>query len=79
MSWHDYQVSKKIAAECHPFEALIMTAMRQADTANAAKIRAAWPGVAAELQARYDAPGGLLPDEVLATGTWTAGEPGSDD
>ena len=36
-------------------------------------------GVAAELQARYDAPGGLLPDEVLATGTWTAGEPGSDD
>ena len=79
MSYHQYQSSKKIAAAHYPFYAVIMAAMRQADTGNMAKLRAAWPEVAAELQARYDAPGGLLPGEVLATGTWTAGEPGSDD
>ena len=75
MSFHEYQTSKLIAAQDYPFYALIMAAMRQADTSNMAKLRAAWPGVADELQWRYDAPGGLLPGEVLATGTWTAGEP----
>lgn len=64
MSYHEYQMSKLIAGKDYPFYALIMAAMRQADTGNMAKLRAAWPGVADELQLRYDAPGGLLPDEL---------------
>lgn len=62
-----------------PFYALIMAAMRQADTANAERLRHMFPVVWDELQARYHAPGGLLPgddgydelhdviDRVLAT------------
>jgi len=65
MSRHEYQLSKQLAGQDYPFYTLIMTAMRQADTDNMVKLRAAWPDVAAELQARYDAPAGLLPDEVL--------------
>lgn len=60
MSHYDYQASKLIAMEDHPFAALIMAAMRQADTGNMTKLRRAWPGVARELQARYDTPGGFL-------------------
>jgi hypothetical protein len=37
--------------------------MRKADTTNAAKLRAAFPDVWNEFQARYNAPGGVLADE----------------
>jgi hypothetical protein len=67
MSRYDYKASQKIAAEDHPFYALIMAAMRQADTDNLAKLVAAFPGVADELQTRYNAPGGYLPGETRAT------------
>lgn len=63
MSLFDYREGRRIAAEDHPFYALIFAALRQADTANTAKIEAAWPEVIAELQARYDAPAGLLPGD----------------
>lgn len=63
MSYFDYQVSKYVAALDAPFASLIMAAYRQADTGNAAKIRQAWPSVVAELHARYDAPGGILPGD----------------
>jgi hypothetical protein len=43
-----------------PFYALVMAAMRNADTANSAKLRRAFPEVYDELLARYDAPGGYL-------------------
>jgi len=62
MSQHDYEVSKRIAYD-YPFYALIMAAMRQADTDNTARLRAAFPDVWAELQARYNAPGGVLPSD----------------
>lgn len=65
MARYDYEASRYIASEDYPFYALLMAAMRQADTVNAAKLRAAWPDVWDELQARYNAPGGLLPSEVL--------------
>jgi hypothetical protein len=60
MSLHEYLEGRRLAAEDHPFYALIFAALRQADTANAAMIRTAWPELAAEAQARYDAPGALL-------------------
>ncbi len=60
MSRFDYEASKLISAEDWPFYALIMAAMRQADTHNAERLRRAWPGVWNELEARYNAPGGFL-------------------
>jgi len=61
MSYYDYRVSREIVGQ--PFYALIMAAMRSADTPNTEKLRAAWPDVYEELQARYNAPSGLLPGE----------------
>ncbi len=63
MSHYDYEVSKHIAAKDFPFYALIMAAMRQADPANLGELQMAFPTVYTELQARYNAPGGFLPDE----------------
>lgn len=63
MSLFDYEQSKQIAAQDYSFYALIMAAMRQADTMNAFKLRAAFPEVWLELQTRYISPGGLLADE----------------
>ncbi|OBI40894.1 hypothetical protein [Mycobacterium colombiense] len=60
MSLYEYKVSQTIAAQDFPFFSLVMAAMRKADTANAEKLRAAWPEVWDELYARYHAPGGLL-------------------
>lgn len=63
MSHFDYQASKQIVSQDHPFYALIMAAYRQADTQNAALIEAAWPDVVVEIHARYNAPGGHLPSD----------------
>lgn len=63
MSRFDYQASRELEAQDPPFYALIMAAMRRADTDNKRLLDAAFPDTAAELQARYDAPGGLLPGE----------------
>tara|TARA_R110002126_G_scaffold81426_1_gene200667 strand:- start:5562 stop:5759 length:198 start_codon:yes stop_codon:yes gene_type:complete len=61
MSRHEYVRSQALSKES--FYALLMAAMRKADSANAEKLDAAFPGVWAELQARYNAPGGLLEGE----------------
>lgn len=63
MSHYDYEASKKIAAQDYPFDALIMAAMRKADSWNAAELKGSFPGIWHELQERYDAPGGYLPGE----------------
>lgn len=63
MSLFDYEASQRIEMEGYPFYALIMAAMRQADTNNVETLRAGWPRVWEELQARYNAPGGILPGE----------------
>jgi len=65
MSWHEYEQSKQLQRFDYPFYALIMGAMRSADSENVAKLRAAWPDVWEELQARYHAPRGLLPGEQI--------------
>jgi hypothetical protein len=63
VSFYDYQASRRINAADEPFYALIMAAMRQADTANLMLLQEAWPETWAELSARYDAPGGALPGD----------------
>lgn len=65
MSRFDYEVSKKIAAEDFPFYALLMATMRQADTLNLSKLKAAFPQTWEEMQARYNAPGGVLAGEEV--------------
>lgn len=64
MSHYDYEQSKKASSELG-FYALLMAAMREADTRNATKLRLAFPDVWAELMARYAAPGGLLEGETF--------------
>ena len=64
MSFYDYRASQEIAQRDEPFYALIMAAARKADTDNLDRLSAMWPETVDELRQRYDAPGGLLPDEV---------------
>ena len=66
MSLYDYTVSKVPVVSGAPFYALIMAAMHRADTVNAARLRAAFPDVWAECDARYNAPGGVLPTDPEA-------------
>ena len=63
MSYHDYRLSQGIAAADPSFDSLIMAAYRKADTRNAEKLKAAFPEIVQELQARYDAPGGYIGEE----------------
>lgn len=60
MSLHEYEQSKVIAMEDYPFYAIVMAAMRQADTYNLQLLENAFPGTLRELQERYNAPGGIL-------------------
>jgi len=64
MSHYDYEKSKEISAKDPPFASLIMAAMRKADTENTAKLKGAFPDIFNELQERYWAPGGLIPEEI---------------
>lgn len=64
MSLYDYSASVDIAANHYPFYGLIMAAMRQADTLNLTLLTTAFPDVWRELEQRYNAPGGHLPDEL---------------
>lgn len=64
MSRYDYEQSLAIACEGRSFYALIMAAMRQADTSNLEALKRAFPGQFEELWRRYNAPGGYLPSDV---------------
>lgn len=63
MSRYDYRASQRIAAQDQPFNALLMAAMRRADTDNLRKLAHGWPDVYRELCERYNNPGGLLLNE----------------
>ena len=63
MSLHEYVMSKEIAKEDYPFYALIMAAMRQADSHNIHMLDRAFPEVYIEMKERYNAPGGVFNDE----------------
>ena len=79
MSLRDYYIADEIdklgASFGEDFYALIMVAMKNADTDNQAKLQAAWPEVWAELEQRYNAPQGLLVGEHTRDG-WTRTEAG---
>ena len=64
MSLYDYEISREITAQDYPFYALIMAAMRQADSDNLTRLGEAFPAIHGELQERYNAPGGLLGEEI---------------
>jgi hypothetical protein len=63
MALYDYEKSKEIDALRPSFAAIIMAAARKADSDNSVRLQLAWPDLCEELQARYNAPGGLLPGE----------------
>lgn len=58
-----YRESQRAELAAVPWHALIMAAMRRADSFNARILQAAFPELWAETQARYDAPGGRLPGD----------------
>lgn len=64
MSLFDYRQSRELSAKDASFAALIMAAIRKADSFNALALSETFPEIAEELQARYDAPGGVLPGET---------------
>ena len=64
MSLYDYHASLKLSQNDPPFYAIIMAAMRKADTNNTALLKSCWPEVYAELFERYHAPGGELPTDI---------------
>lgn len=66
MSMYDYRVSSDLERADTPFTALIMAAMRRADTFNLSRLVRAFPDVWDELEARYNAPGGVLNAERAA-------------
>ena len=63
MSFFDYRVSLELSKDDPPFSALITAAIRKADTQNLSKLVFAWPEIYQEFRARYNVPGGFLPDE----------------
>jgi hypothetical protein len=63
MSLHSYQVSLEICKEDPPFSALIMAAMRRADSDNIIKLQLAFPDIWSELDERYWTQGGLIASE----------------
>jgi hypothetical protein len=63
VSLYDYNTSRTIGRANPSSAALIMAALRKADTDNAALLRRTFPDICAEAQARYDAPGGILPSD----------------
>ena len=64
MARFDYLLSQVMVKKDPTFTAIIMTAMRKADSLNLARLKHAWPEIWKELQARYNAPGGWLRGEI---------------
>lgn len=64
MSLYDYRMSLEIAKHDYPFYALIMAAMRQADTDNIERLKTMFPHIWRELERRYHAPAGILAEEL---------------
>lgn len=62
-SLHNYRQSLEISGRDPSFYSLLFSLLRKADSENYGRLVAAFPQAAAEFQARYDAPGGVLPGE----------------
>lgn len=67
LSLYEYRESQGLDGR-YSFYALVAAAMRQADTDNMVRLTQAFPQVAKDLLARYNAPGGALAGEVPSKG-----------
>lgn len=63
MSLFDYNKSIELHKADMPFYALIMAAMRKADSSNGPLLMAMYPEIWEELKERYNAPGGFIPGD----------------
>lgn len=61
MTHHDYTQSREIAG--HTMATYIMAAIRCAPDSEIVVLRAAFPDIYSELEARYHSPGGHLPTD----------------
>lgn len=64
MSHYEYEFSKLLSVSDPPFVSIIMAGIRKADDASLEKIKKEWPEIFEEFVARYNAPGGYLPEEI---------------
>lgn len=71
MSHYDYIIGREILSSDPPFAALVMAAMRKADDNNLEMLKDCWPEIWEELEARYMAPDGYLPEDYK---DWIASE-----
>ncbi len=72
MSLRDYEIGLEIDGRyqvSEDFYGVVMALMRNADSENLEKLKAAWPDVWAECERRYNAPGGLLVGEAVQVST----------
>jgi hypothetical protein len=60
---YDYWQSLCLEAEDASFTALIMAAIRKADTVNLGRLKMMFPDIWTEFERRYYAPGGFLPED----------------
>lgn len=63
MSLYDYETSLRISAEDYPFYALLMAAMRKADSDNWEILQKAFPEIGVEFAERYNSSYGRLPSD----------------
>jgi len=61
----DYNISQILAMADIPFDALIAAAMRKADSDNLRRLQMCFPATAADLQSRYNGPGGSVDSDFL--------------
>ena len=66
MSLFDYRKAVDLYYKDTPFYSLIMAAMLKADDKNTALLKGAWPEVWGELDARYNARGGILDEDNIS-------------
>lgn len=63
LSRYEYDWSRQASGEDWPFYGIIMLAMRRADSGNLERLKAVFPQVWQDLEARHRAVGGVLPRE----------------
>jgi hypothetical protein len=60
---HSYHYSRKLLKDDPPFESLIFAAIRKSDSDNMERLQLAFPELVREMQARYNGPGGVIPED----------------
>lgn len=71
MSYADYAQARRLGRDDPGIYALLMAAARKADSINLAKLRAGWPELVAEVEARYNAPAARLAGDSDGEVEWT--------